>query len=252
MKLPRRRFLQLATGAAALPVISRGAWAQGYPTRPVRIIVGFPAGGLADLGARLIAQALSERMGQPFIVENRPGAATNLATEAVVRSPADGYTLLALAASASVNQAVYEKLSFSLLTDIAMVAGTIISPLILVVHPSVPANTVPEMIAYAKANAGNVTLASYGTATTSHVAGEPFKMMTGVNMVHVPYRGSAPMITDLIAGQLHSAMDTVTSSLGHIRAGKVRPIAVCSLKRSALLPNISSMSEFLPGFEANG
>jgi tripartite-type tricarboxylate transporter receptor subunit TctC len=252
MKLPRRKFLHLAAGAAALPAVSRIARAQAYPSRPVRIIVGFPAGGLGDMGARLIAQALSERMGQSFIVENRPGAASNLATEAVIRSPADGYTLLALAASASVNQSVYDKLSFNLLTDVAMVAGTVTSPLILVVHPSVPVNTVPEMIAYAKTNAAKITLASYGTATTSHVAGELFKMMTDVNMVHVPYRGSAPMVIDLIAGQVHSAMDTVTSSLGHIRAGKLRPIAVCSVKRSALLPNIPSMSEFLPGFEANG
>ena len=253
MKLPQRRqFLHLAAGAAALPAVLRIARAQTYPSRPVRIIVGFPPGGLGDIAARLIAQALSARMGQQFIVENRPGAASNLATEAVVRSPPDGYALLALAASASVNQSVYDKLSFNLLTDIAMVAGTITSPLILVVHPSVPVNTVPEMIAYAKANAGQIALASYGTATTSHVAGELFKMMTGVNMVHVPYRGSAPMVTDLIAGQVQSAMDTVTSSLGHIRAGKLRPIAICSIKRSALLPNIPSMSEFLPGFEANG
>jgi len=251
MKLPRRNFLHLAACVAAMPFVSRTGRAQAYPNRPVRILVGFPAGGLADSGARLIAQALTERMSQQFIVENRPGAATNLATEAVVRSPADGYTLLALAASASVNQSVYDKLSFSLLTDIAMVAGTNISPLILVVHPSVPANTVPEMIAYAKANRGKITLASFGTGTTSHVAGELFNMMAGVNMVHVPYRGGAPMVTDLIAGQVHSAMDALPNSIGQIRAGRLRPLAVCSLTRSVFLPNVPSMSEFLPGFEAN-
>jgi tripartite-type tricarboxylate transporter receptor subunit TctC len=249
--MKRRTFLHLAVGATILPATLRIAWAQGYPARLVRVIVGFPPGGLADFGARITAQSLSERMKQQFIVENRPGAATNLATEVVIRSPADGYTLLAIGASASVNQSVYENLAFNILTDLAMVSGTITSPLILVVHPSLPVNTIPEMVAYAKANPGKVTLASYGTATTSHVAGELFKMMSGVNMVHVPYRGSAPMVTDLIAGQVQSAMDTVTSSLGQIRAGRLRPIAVCSVKRSALLPDVPSMSEFLSGFEAN-
>jgi tripartite-type tricarboxylate transporter receptor subunit TctC len=250
MKLARRKFLHLAVGAAVLPAVTRIARAQAYPSRPVRLIVGFPPGGLADIGARIAAQALSERMKQQFIVENRPGAATNLATEAVIPSPADGYTLLALAASASVNQSVYDKLGFNILTDLAMVGGTITSPLILVVHPSVPVNTVPEMIAYGKTNPNKITLASYGTATTSHVAGELFKMMAGVDMVHVPYRGGAPMETDIIAGQVHSGMDTVTGALGHIRSGRLRPIAVCSVSRSAFLPDVPSLSEFLPGFEA--
>jgi tripartite-type tricarboxylate transporter receptor subunit TctC len=215
----------------------------------VKIIVGFTPGGLADLSARMPAQALSERLKQQFVIENRPGAATAIATEAVIRSQADGYTLLQLAASAPVNQAVNEKLGFNILTDLAMVAGSITSPLVLVVHPSLPANTVPELIAYAQANPGKIALASYGTATTSHVAGELFKMMTQTNMVHVPYRGSAPMITDLIAGQVLASIDTVTSSLPHIRTGKLRAIAVSSLKRSVFLPNVPTINEFLPGFE---
>src|SRR5215510_7756289 len=251
MKLPRRQFLHLAAGAVALPAVSRFAWAQAYPTRPVRIIVGFPPGGLADMGARLMAQALSERMGQQFIVENRPGASTNLATEAVVRSPADGYTLLAIAGSTLVNQSVYEKLNFNLRTDITMVAGLNTAPLVMEVHTSVPVHTVPEMIAYAKANPGKITLASFGTATTSHVAGELFKMMAGVVMVHVPYRGGAPMVTDLIAGQVQSGIDAVPNSISHIRSGRLRALAVGSTTRTASLPNIPSMSEFLPTFEAN-
>jgi tripartite-type tricarboxylate transporter receptor subunit TctC len=215
----------------------------------VKIVVGFPPGGLADLSARMPAQILSERLKQQFIIENRPGAATAIATEAVIRSPADGYTLLQLAASAPVNQAVNEKQSFNILTDLTGVAGTITSPLILVVHPSLPVNTVPELIAYAKANPGKIALASYGTATTSHVAGELFKMMTETSMVHVPYRGSAPMDTDLVAGQVLAAMDTVTSALPLIRTGKVRAIAVTTLKRSVFLPDVPTINEFLPGFE---
>jgi tripartite-type tricarboxylate transporter receptor subunit TctC len=253
MKLPhRRQFLHMAAGAAALPALPRVARAQVYPSRPVKILVGFPPGGLADLSARIPAQALAERLKQQFIVENRPGAATAIATEAVVRSPADGYTLLQVAASSSVNQSVYEKLSFNIVTDLAMVAGTITSPLVLVVHPSLPANSVQDLVSHAKTNAGKIALASFGTGTTSHAAGELFKMMTGINMVHVPYRGSAPMVIDLIAGQVLAAVDTVTNTLGHIRAGKLRALAVCSLTRSAHLPNVPSMSEFLPGFEANG
>jgi len=247
--LTRRKYLQLAASALAMPFASQNVWAQAYPSRPVKIIVGFTPGGLADLSARMPAQALSERLKQQFVIENRPGAATAIATEAVIRSQADGYTLLQLAASAPVNQAVNEKLSFNILTDLAMVAGSITSPLVLVVHPSLPANTVPELIAYAQANPGKIALASYGTATTSHVAGELFKMMTQTNMVHVPYRGSAPMITDLIAGQVLASIDTVTSSLPHIRTGKLRAIAVSSLKRSVFLPNVPTINEFLPGFE---
>jgi tripartite-type tricarboxylate transporter receptor subunit TctC len=247
--LTRRKTLQLAASTLPMPFVARSSWAQAYPSRPVKIIVGFTPGGLADLSARIPAQVLSERLKQQFIIENRPGAATAIATEAVIRSPADGYTLLQLAASAAVNQAVSDKPSFNILTDLAMVAGTITSPLILVVHPSIPANTVPELIAYAKANPGTIALASYGTATTSHVAGELFKMLTQTNMVHVPYRGSAPMLTDLISGQVLASMDTVTSSLPHIRAGKLRAIAVTTLKRSFFLPNVPTISEILPGFE---
>jgi len=249
MELPRRAFVRLAGGAAALPFVQRTGWAQAYPSRPVKIIVGFTPGGLADLSARMPAQVLSERLKQQFIIENRPGAATAIATEAVIRSPADGYTLLQLAASVAVNQAVNEKQSFNILADLAMVAGTITSPLILVVHPSLPVSTVPEMIAYAKENPGKIALASYGTATTSHVAGELFKMMTQTNMVHVPYRGSAPMLTDLISGQVLASMDTVTSSLPHIRTGKLRAIAVTTLKRSVFLPNVPTINEFLPEFD---
>src|SRR6266487_1856800 len=195
MKIPRRQFLYLAAGAAVLPALSRIARAQAYPARPVRIIVGFSAGGTTDIIARLIAQGLSERLGQQFIIENRPGASANLATEAVVRAPADGYTLLALVATNAINATLYDKLSFNLTRDIAPVAGLIRSPLVLEVHPSVPVKTVPEFVAYAKANPGKITMASFGTGSTSHVAGELFKMMAGVNLLHVPYRGSGPMLT---------------------------------------------------------
>jgi tripartite-type tricarboxylate transporter receptor subunit TctC len=252
MKLPRRTFLHLTAGAAALPFVSQTGWAQAYPNRPVKILSGFPPGGLADLSARIPAQVLSERLKQQFVVENRPGAATAIATEAVVRSPPDGYTLLQLSASSSVNQSVYEKLSFNIVTDLAMVAGTITSPLTLVAHPSLPASSVQELVAYVKANPGKVGLASFGTGTTSHAAGELFKMMSGISMVHIPYRGSVPMSVDLIAGQILIAIDTVTNSLPQIRAGKLRALAVCSLTRAAHLPSVPSMSEFYPGFEANG
>jgi tripartite-type tricarboxylate transporter receptor subunit TctC len=231
--LTRRKTLQLTASA-----------------KPAKIIVGFAAGGLADMCARIAAQGLTERLKQQFIVENRPGAATNIATEAVVRSPADGYTLLALAASASVNQSVYEKLSFNIITDLTMIAGTIISPLVFVANQSAPFSTIPEMIAYAKANPGKVLVGSFGTATTSHVALELFKMMSGVDIVHVPYRGGAPMLTDLMAGQVHCGIDAVATSLTHIRGGRLRPLAVCSLRRSLFLPDIPSMSEFIPEFEA--
>lgn len=250
MLISRRKSLQLAASALLMPFVSLGASAQAYPNRPVRILVGFPPGGLGDLSVRLPAQALSERMKQQFIIENRPGAATNLATEATVRSPPDGYTLMHLAASSTVNHSAYDKLSFNILTDLTMIAGTFTSPLILVVHPSVPVRTFPELIAYAKANPGKITLGSFGTGTTSHVAGEYFKMSTGVNMVHVPYRGSAPQMNDLIAGQVQCAVDTVTGALPHIRAGKVRAIAVTTLTRSMFLPEVPTVNEFVPGFEA--
>jgi tripartite-type tricarboxylate transporter receptor subunit TctC len=251
MKLPRRNFLHLAAGAAALPTISRVAWAQAYPSRPVRIVVGFPAGGTGDINARLIGQWLSERLGQPFVVENRPGAAGNIAAEAVVRAPADGYTLLMLVATHTVNASLFDKLSFNLVRDIAPVAGLSRSPLVLEVNPGVPVNAVPEFIAYLKANSGKLSLASYGTGTISHLAGELFKMMAGVHMLHVPYRGSSPMLTDLLAGQVQAAFDNLPASIGHIRADKLRPLPVTTALRSETLPNIPTVSEFLPGFEAS-
>ena len=252
MRLPHRRhILHLAAGAAALPGISNIASAQSYPSRPVRIIVGFPAGGTTDIAARLIAQWLTERLGQPVVVENRPGASANLAAEAVVRSPPDGYTLLAVTSSNTVNATFFDKLSFSIVRDIAMVSGVMRSPLVLEVHPSVAANSVPELIALAKANPGKITLASFGTGSTSHVAGELFKLAAGVNMQHVPYRGSAPLVTDLLAGQVQSAFDNLPASIEHIRSGKLRALAVGTETRSDQLPNVPTLGEFISGFEAS-
>ena len=251
MKLPRRKFLHLAAGAAALPNVARFAWAQAYPTRPVRIIVGFAAGGPADLVARLIAQRLSERLGQPFVVENRTGAATNIATEAVVRAAPDGYMLLFVTATNAINTTLYEKLSFNLSRDVAPVASLIRAPSVLEVNPSVPAKTVPEFIAYAKANPGKLTMASSGIGTPSHVFGELFKVMTGVNLMHVPYRGAAPAVTDLVAGQVQVYFDPIPNSIGYIRAGKVRPLAITSATRSEALPDVPTVGEFVPGYEAS-
>ena len=250
MKLPRRNFLHLAASAAALPAVTRTAWAQTYPTRPVRIIVGFPPGGPSDILARLIGQWLSERLGQQFVIENRPGAGTNIATEAVVRAPADGYTLLLVTAANAINTSLYEKLSFNFSRDIAPVGGLAWYPLVLEAHPSVPA-TVAELIARAKANPGKITMASAGTGTPSHVAGELFKMMTGVNMVHVPYRGSAPMVADLLSGHVQVAFDTMTASLPHIRSGALRALAVAGKTRFAGLPDVPTVSDVVPGFEAS-
>jgi len=251
MRLARRQLLQFVAGAAASLTASRKAVAQSYPSRPVRILVGFPAGGTTDIAARLVAHALSERLGQQFVVENRPGASTNIATEAVVRSAPDGYTLLAASTSNTVNASLDLKLNFNFIRDITMIAGLVRSPLVLEVHPSVPAHTVPELIAYAKANPGMVNMASFGTGTSSHVAAELFKMMSGVNMPHVPYRGSAPMVTDLIAGQVQSAFDNLPASIEQIRAGKLRALAVSTATRQESLPNIPTVSEFLPSFEAS-
>jgi tripartite-type tricarboxylate transporter receptor subunit TctC len=248
MELRRREFLNLAAAASTF-VVATPARAQDYPTRPVRIVVGFPAGGTTDIGARLIAQALSERLGQQFIVENRPGAATNLATEAVAHASPDGYTLLAVVPTNTINASLHEKLNFNFIRDIAMVAGVLRSPLVLEVHPSVPVKTVPELIAFAKANPGKMTLASYGTATASHVAGLLFKMMSGVDMLHVPYRGSAPMVTDLIGGQVQAALDNLPASIEHIKAGRLRALAVTTAARSGSLPDIPTVAEFLPSFE---
>ena len=251
MKLPRRQFLHLAAGAAALPAVSRIARAQAYPTRPVRIIVGFPPGGPSDILARLIGQWLSERLGQPFIIENRPGATGNIGTEAVIRAPADGYTLLLVVPANAISVALYDKLNFNFVRDTMPVAGISRGPLVMEVNPAIPINTVPEFIAYAKANPGKINFASPGNGAVIHLCGELFKMMTGVNMVHVPYRGSAPAVTDLLAGQVQVMFADTPSSIEHIRAGKLRASAVTTAMRSDVLPEIPTVSEFLPGFEAN-
>jgi tripartite-type tricarboxylate transporter receptor subunit TctC len=251
MKLPRRQFLHLAAGAAALPAVSHIARAQAYPGRPVRLIVGFPAGGTADIGARLIAQWLSDHLGQQFIVENRPGAATNLATEAVVRAPADGYTLLYGGTSNAINATLYNKLNYNFVRDFAMVAAVIRSPLVLEVHPSIPVNSVPEFIAYAKGNPGSVSVASFGAGTVSHVAIELFKMRAGVDLVHVPYRGSAPMVPDLIGGQVQAAIDNLPTSIEHIKSRRLKALAVTTAARALALPDVPTVGEFLPNFEAS-
>jgi tripartite-type tricarboxylate transporter receptor subunit TctC len=251
MKLPRRNFLHLAAGAAALPAVSRIAWAQAYPTRPVRVIVPAPAGGGYDIVARLMSQFLSERLGQQFIVENRPGAGTNIGTETVVRAAADGYTLLLVASANAINATLYEKLNFNFIRDIAAVAGIISLPEVMVVNPSVPAKTIPEFIAYAKANPGKISMASGGIGTPGHLSGELFKMMTGVNMVHVPYRGLAPALTDLLGGQVQVAFGSVPSSIEHIRTGKLRALAVTTAMRAKALPDIPTFAEFVPGYEAS-
>jgi tripartite-type tricarboxylate transporter receptor subunit TctC len=250
MKLPRRRFLRLAVGAAAMPAVSRVARAQAYPSRPVRIVVGFAAGGSSDIGARLIGQWLQERLGQPFVIENRPGAATNIATETVVRAPPDGYTLLMVGPSSTINATLYDKLSFVFLRDIAPVASTIRQPQIMLASPSIAAKTVPELIAYAKANPGKITMASAGTGSSGHLAGEMFKMMAGVNMVHVPYRGAGPALTDLLGGQVLTSIVGTTGSIEYVRTGKLRALAVTTTERAAALPDVPTMSEFLPGYDA--
>ena len=252
MKLPRRQFLHFAAGAAALPAVSRIAWAQSYPTRPVRIVVGFPPGGGTDIAARLLGQWLSERLGKSFVVENRPGAAGNIATEAVVRSPPDGYTLLLVGAPNAVNATLYEKFNFNFIRDIAPVAGIARGAFVMVINPLVPASTVPEFIAYAKANPGKISMASSGTGTTNHVAGELFKMMAGVDMVHVPYRGDAPAITDLLGGQVQVYFGTLSGSVEYIRAGKLRALAVTTATRAEALPDIPILGDFVPGYEASG
>jgi tripartite-type tricarboxylate transporter receptor subunit TctC len=250
MKLPRRRFLRLAAGALAMPAVSRVASAQAYPSRPVRIVVGFAAGGSSDIGARLIGQWLQERLGQPFVIENRPGAATNIATETVVRAPADGYTLLMIGPSSTINATLYDKLNFVFLRDIAPIAGTIRQPQIMLANPSITAKTVPELIAYAKANPGKITMASAGTGSIGHLAGEMFKMMAGVNMVHVPYRGAGPALTDLLGGQVLTSIVGTTGSIEYVRTGKLRALAVTTTTRAPALPDVPTVSEFLPGYDA--
>jgi tripartite-type tricarboxylate transporter receptor subunit TctC len=253
MKVPRRQFLQLAAGAAALPAVSRIARAQAYPTRPVRIIVGFAAGNTADITARLIGQWLSERLGQPFIIENRPGAGSNIGTEAVVHAPPDGYTFLLVLSANTINATLYDKLNFNFIRDIAPVASILRTTLGMEVNPSFPAKTVPEFIAYAKANPGKMNMASGGNGTTSHMSGELFKMMTGVNMVHVPSRGGeAPALTDLLSGQVQVFFGSPPASIEYIRAGRLLALAVTTATRLELLPDIPTVGEFVPGYEVSG
>jgi tripartite-type tricarboxylate transporter receptor subunit TctC len=251
MKLSRRKFLHLAAGAAALPAVSHFAWAQAYPTRPVRWIVPAPPGGPLDLVARLLGQWLSERLGQPFIIENRPGGGTNIGTETVARAPADGYTLLSVVTAAAINATLYDKLSFNFIRDIAPVASVIRVPLVMVVNPSLPARTVPDFIAYAKANPARINFASPGTGTAPHVGGELFKMMTGVNMLHVPYRGDAPAFTDLLGGQVQVYFPTTISSIEHIKTGRLRGLAVTTATRAEALPDLPTVGDFVPGYDAS-
>ena len=246
-----RQFLHLAAGAAALPALSRIARAQAYPTRPVRIIVPTATGSTADTLVRLMGQWLSERLGQPFVVENRPGGGTNIGTEAVVRALADGYTLLGVASPNAINATLYQKLNFNFIRDIVPVAGIIRVPFVMLVNSSFSAETVPEFIAYARTHPGMINFASGGTGFASHLAGELFKVMTGVNMVHVPYRGQAPAMTDLFGGQVQVMFDPVVSSIAHIRAGKLRALAVTTATRSEALPDIPTVGEFVPGYEAS-
>jgi tripartite-type tricarboxylate transporter receptor subunit TctC len=252
MKFPRRRFLHLAAGAVALPAISRIARAQGYPTRPVHLLVGYAAGGVNDIIARLTGQMLSERLGQPFIIEDRPGAGSNLATEVVVRAPGDGYTLLEASASNAFNASLYEKLNFDFIRDIAPVAGTVRTANVMEVNPAVPAHSVPEFIAYAKANPGKINMASAGPGSSPHLCGELFKTLAGVDLVTVHYRGSGPALPDLMSGQVQVMFDSIVSSIGHIRAGRLRPLAVTSANRMEALPDLPTVGDFVPGYEAGG
>jgi tripartite-type tricarboxylate transporter receptor subunit TctC len=250
MKLPRRQFLRLAAGAAALPTMPRIARAQAYPTRPVRIVVGFPAGLAPDIAARLVGQPLSDRLGQPVVIENRPGAGSNIGTEVVARAPPDGHTLLLAVASNAINQTLYPNLGFDFIRDIAPVAGIGRAPFMMEVNPAVPAKTVPEFIAYAKANPGKINMASPGIGTAPHAFGELFKMLTGVDMQHVPYRGN--FYSDLISGQVQVAFVTITSSIEYVRAGKLRALAVTTATRLEEVPDLPTIAEFVPGYEANG
>jgi len=250
MKLPRRTFLHLAAGAAALPAVSRVARAQAYPTRPVRLIVPIAPAGAADITARLIGQWLSERLGQQFVIDNRPGGGGNIGTEAVVRAPADGYTLLLVGSFNATNATLYDKLNFNLIRDIAPIAGVFRGALVMLVHPSVPARSVPEFIAYAKANPGRINMASAGIGSTSHLAGELFKAMAGVNLVHVPYRGGGPAVNDLLGGQVQVYFASTPASIEYIKAGRLRALSLTTATRSDALPDIPTVGEFVPGYEA--
>jgi tripartite-type tricarboxylate transporter receptor subunit TctC len=252
MTFSRRRLLHLATGAAALPVFSRAVRAQAYPARPVRLIVQVPAGGSPDIVARVLAEWLSQRLGQQFVVDPRPGASGNVATEAVVRAAPDGYTLLFAMSANAINATLYDNLRFNFMRDTAPVASIARVPLVMEVHPSVPAKTVPEFIAYAKANPGKINMASSGNATPLHVAGELFKMMAGVDLVHVPYRGEAVAMPDLVNGQVQVMFGVVPSSLAYIKSGQLRALAVTTAKRLEVLPDVPAMDEFLPGYESSG
>jgi tripartite-type tricarboxylate transporter receptor subunit TctC len=250
MKLARREFVRLAAGAAALPITSRIARAQAYPARPIRVIVGYAPAGGTDIFVRLIGQPLTDRLGQSLVIENRPGAASNIATDAVVHAPADGYTLLGFDAAAAINATLYEKLNFNFIRDISTI-GVIRGPLLLIVHPSVPANSVPEFIAYAKANPGKISMASAGTGNATHMAGELFKVMTHIEMTHVPYRGAGPAVTDLLGGQVQVYFGSMPPTIEHIRAGKLRMLAVTTATRFTTLPDVPTVGEFVPGFEAS-
>ena len=249
--LARREFLQIAGAALVAPAVPQLALAAGYPSRPVQIIVGFPPGGVTDVGARLIGQWLSNRLGQPFVIENRPGASTQLAAETVVHAPADGYTLLMASSTNAINVTLFEKHNYDFTHDIAPVASFIRFPLVLEVNPSVPVTTVRELIAYINANPGQINLASFGVGTSGHLAGELFKMMAGIKMLHVPYRGSAPMLVDLIGGHVQAAFDNLPSSIEYIKAGKLRPLAVTTSTRLDILPDVPTLAETLPGYEAS-
>jgi tripartite-type tricarboxylate transporter receptor subunit TctC len=251
VKFPRRQVLHLLTGAVALPVAPRFAAAQAYPTRPVRLIVGFAAGGSTDISARLIAQWLTERLGQAFVVENRPGAGSNIAAEAVVNAPADGYTLLVGATANAINATLYDRLNFNFARDTVPVAGIIRVPNVMEVNLSVPARSVPEFITYAKANPDKISMASGGVGASSHMSGELFKFMTGINMVHVPYRGVAPALADLIGGQVQVLFDTMPNSITYIKAGKLRALAVTTTTRNPAMPDLPTVAEFLPGYESS-
>jgi tripartite-type tricarboxylate transporter receptor subunit TctC len=251
MKPSRRKFLGFAGGAIALPISSRLAHAQAWPSRPVRLIIGYTPGGSADLTARLMGQWLSEKLGQSFVIENRPGGGTNIATEAVLRAAPDGYTLLLVAPANAINATLYDKLSFNFIKEAEPVAALIRFPNVVCVHPSVPVNSIPELIAYAKANPGKLNMASSGNGSTIHMSGELFKMLTGINMVHVPYRGGAPALTDLIAGQVQVMFDNLPTCAEHVKSGKLRGLAVTSTTRSEVLPDLPTLADFLPGYEAS-